>query len=454
LRDRTTHTGAQAISTVTSLQTSLDAGLIRRPALSQESANPVLVNAAETSLVMSTDGTRCDCWYRSVVGGDTTNIYYASATDSACKTFVVGNSGNPILTGYRYVLVFTVSGTNYLMAVKASDGNLYLWSIAANGVTLTALNSGSPVLTHSSDTSKWYNQLFNPAIAVVGSTLHLLIEGKNGTGGQFETGYSHATLAAPNFNTNLSAASVFANTGNPFLLYLPNRSRLLMLIGDISSGIWKIKAYTANPSSDLSDIGNWTASTWPALQQNNIHVADVSLVEAGRAKDHNLIVHLGYNQLDVHAFYSELTLDQWYDTLFALPDYGEVILDADFTFSGASNSTYTSVLKADSSPLQITLPSAGAWDVDVRVFANTTSGAQYVETLCRLIASTGGVIPNSEFKVGIQNVSDVDDYRATSLRQIVNTLVPTTLTMQMMHTGAGNFSVTHIETRMSFRRIH
>ncbi len=277
--------------------------------LTQSANNPFVgIGAGETCLLMN--GSTCDLWW---IGGAPQAIYYMYATDQMCETWVSGGTPFPTTGDIRFPYVFKIGSAYYLLAYLISDGNLYLYS-SSDKITWSILNSGNPVLTHSATPADWYYEIFNPAIAVVGSTLHLLIEAKSSTS-DFNMGYSYSTLAdGPNFNTHLSAAPVIADTGNPELIYVPDRSALLAVPGYLSGGIWELRTFSALLSADLSLPASWIAAPGFGMRVSGIHITDPAIVFSSTSdKLWKMLLAYNYNQGETYQAYAQLTLNQFYD---------------------------------------------------------------------------------------------------------------------------------------------
>ena len=277
--------------------------------LTLEANDPILPDATEESIFMN--GSQCDNWYHDTSDG---MIYYAFANNSNCSNWVIGNNGAPILTGVSAPYVIKVDTTYYLAAVKDSDGSVYLWS-STDKITWTPANGGNKIFTKSATNTDWNYNLGNPSIAVIGSTWHFLMEGKNGIGGNYETHYSKSTLAeGPNFNTNMTANTVLPSpSGNTFLLYVPNRNALLAVYGDWGGPKWRIRASSALLSTDLSKSSSWVAAPgfrW--LQKAGVHLADPTLVFADN-KDWKVMLAYNYAQSQGYRAYGQLNIDQLYD---------------------------------------------------------------------------------------------------------------------------------------------
>lgn len=274
--------------------------------------NPVLLDTIEESLYIDAAGV-CHNWYKKA---STHRIYYAYSTDPLYQTWTIGNGGNPVIpAGYVYPSVFVIGSTFYMLTVFSGD--LYMWS-STDKVTWSLANNGNPVLTHSGVNSSWFYQVINSAVAVIGSTLHLILEGKDNLGNNFAIGYAWSTLAeGPNFNLHISAAPIFAGvSGNPALVYVPDRNALLAVAGAIPNATWVLRAWSASLSSDLSLAASWTLAPGFNLAVSGIHLTDPSIVFRDADDDEKpwrTMLAYNYNQADGWRAYGPLTLDQFYD---------------------------------------------------------------------------------------------------------------------------------------------
>ena len=284
------------------------------PALLNDPRNPILVNAVEESFIM--DGHQMDNWYRDYSNLNA-DIYYAYADNLMADNWTIGNGGVPLLTGYSGPFVFKLGATYYMTVIRDSTGNLHLYS-SADKVTWAVQNSGNPILTKSGNVNDLYYTLHNSTVAVVGSTWHLLIEGKDGVGGNFKTLYSSSTLAAgPNFNTSLSALPVLAGfTGNAYLVSVPDRAALLTVYGNLDSGTWVLKAATALLSADLSLAASWTLAPGFGMQKAGVHLTDPTMVFPSN-KAYKAMLGYNYAQLDGYRAYGTFDLNQFYDLISA-----------------------------------------------------------------------------------------------------------------------------------------
>jgi hypothetical protein len=180
--------------------------------------------------------------------------------------------------------------------------------------TWTLANGGQPILHHGTG-AQWFYTLINTAVAVDGAgRWHLLIETKDNLGHNFATGYSYSTLAeGPNFDTHLSAAPVFSGTtGNPWLVYVPERQAVLAIAGAIPNVTWVLRAWSAPVSADLRQAASWTPAPGFGMQTAGIHLTDPSLVFSD-VKPWGTMLAYHYNQLDAWRVYGPQTAVEFFD---------------------------------------------------------------------------------------------------------------------------------------------
>ncbi len=298
--------------------------------------NPIFPGAVEESFIM--DGNRVDNWYHEMADNC---IYYAYSDDPMCETWTVGNGGNPVL-GNNYVApyVFKVDNIYYMAAIK--NGELYLLS-SANKTTWAEVNGGNPILRRSTNPSDWNYYLANPAITVINGYWHLLIEGKNGVGGGYETHYSLSSFyEGPNFNTRLTTNPILSGiTGNSFLIHVPDRNAFLVIHGtwnNPSNPYWEIQATNVLLSSDLSNPTNWNLSRSFKIYQQGIHIADPTLIFAPTNSSHpwKMMFGYNYNQSEGYRAYSNLGINEFYDLVTGWSELAS-ILGANYVETGINN---------------------------------------------------------------------------------------------------------------------
>ncbi len=279
-------------------------------ALAAYGTNPVIPDAIEETLIM--EGDTCHTWYKKV---STSRIHYAYSTDPLHQTWTDGNGGQPVIppaTGYPSVFVV---GSTYYMLTQYTGSNLYLWS-STDKVTWALANNGNPVFTHSAVNASWFFQVINAAVVVVGSTLHLVCEGKDNLGNNFAIGYAWSTLAeGPNFNNHISSAAIFSGvSGNPAMVYVPDRNALLVIAGAIPNVTWELRAWSASLGSDLTLAASWTQAPGFGMQTSGVHLTDPSFVfTTSTTKPWRTMLAYNYAQLDGWRAYGHLGLTEFYD---------------------------------------------------------------------------------------------------------------------------------------------
>jgi hypothetical protein len=178
-------------------------------------------------------------------------------------------------------------------------------------------NSGNPILVHSNRSADWCYQLFNPSIVVVGSTWHLLIEGKALGDENFRMGYSQSTLGAgPNFNPSLSASPVLAGyCGNADLHYVPSRNALIALHCSQTTGaVATIRASYASLGSDLGQPSSWQLAPGFNLEKPGVFLTDPSLLfTSNSSRPWTAMLAYNYDQTSGYRAFGNVTLEQFYD---------------------------------------------------------------------------------------------------------------------------------------------
>lgn len=278
-------------------------------------ANP-LSYAMEASLIL--EGERLHNWYRDTRYG---KIYYAYSDDRDSNIWTIGNGGvsisdtNADLSGSEMPYVQKVGDTYYMIANQ--DYSLRLLS-STDKIHWTYADGGTPVLSKSSTPTDWNYRLYNPGFCVVGDEWHLLIEA-SAQGGNFTTHYSHATFTngTVNFNANVTALPVLSGiTGNPFLVYVPDRASILALYGEIVAGVWVLRAVTALLSANLSLAASWVAAPGFGKCKSGVHLADPTLVFSdGTTKSWKCLLMYNYAQETGYSAYCQLSLNELFDAV-------------------------------------------------------------------------------------------------------------------------------------------
>jgi len=375
---------------------SASSGSAKGVTLTPESTNPVLTATEtwegtaviESSIIM--DGSQCDMWYRGYNAG-VSKIGYAYATDSKCAVWTkyASNPLTDIPTGYQLPYVLKHNGTYYMFVQNgAANGDIYLYS-STNKTSWTVMNSGNPVFTHSATATDWYHLVYNVGVTIVGSTWHMLIEGLADSGAystKFQIGYSYSNLTDLNWNTHLSTLPVIPTSGNPDLIYVPDRNSLLSIHGEDSGTYWTIVADYASLSDDLSLAASWHRSSNFEIAATSIHVADPHLCVTNFTKDYNIVISYGYNQVSIYQTYSNLSLTSFFDKIKGGYDlsfvFDELQSDANrkkiaVTTSDGTTQCYVEIEKWDDANekawLWVKAPSIlGATDTDFYLYYDST----------------------------------------------------------------------------------
>ena len=275
----------------------IGAGFVQSP------RNPVFADAMESSYLLV--GNRLWNIHRSTA--QVQKLFLKYADDPASEIWTPANGGlsisdtSPAITGAVLPYVFQVGAVFYMVAMQV--GRLRLFS-SSDLLTWVAADNGSPMLTPSATTTDWYYTIYNAAVAVVGSTWHLLIEGQAAGGSPAYTapqlGYSSGTFNAAggppiNWNTNLSAVPVIPSAGNAWLGYVPGRNALLAIVGDLSTGTWRLRAYTASLANNLALAASWVLAPGFSYAVSGVHITDPTLVFSGTNTSKTWGCLLGYN---------------------------------------------------------------------------------------------------------------------------------------------------------------
>lgn len=247
--------------------------------------NPTIPNAAETSLLMQANGTTADMWYRGLTGFFNADsvIYYTTATNSMLDNWSL--PGTALNVHGFFPTVFKI-GTTYYMFLKNrggtapadfNAGDIYLYT-STNKTTWTVMNGGAPAITHSATTTDWRNKIYNVAVAVVGTRLHILCDGWAASGAyanNYQAGYASADISSPTFT--LPSTPTFSNAANPDMMYVPEKNAFLVAFNDLfylPGGVYRSYMHFAKGSltTDLLNPLAWEQSPWQASS-----LADLSL---------------------------------------------------------------------------------------------------------------------------------------------------------------------------------
>ena len=306
--------GSQSVTT-NALSASLANAIGVRAGFIDGAANPISYAMESTYLL---EGTTLHNWYRDTRDS---KIYYAFSNDRDSNIWTIGNGGvaisdtNTDLSGMEMPCVQKVGDVYYMIA--SLSYNLRLLS-STDKIHWSFADGGTPVLSKSSTSTDWNYQLFNPAFCVVGNEWYLLVESKTGTG-NFVTHSSHATFTngTVDFSTNASANAVLSGiTGNACMVYVPDKSAILTVYGEVIAGKWTLQAATALLSSDLSLAASWVLATGFGLKVEGIHISDPTLVFSdGVSKSWKCLLGYNYDQSRGHNAYCQLSLNELYDAI-------------------------------------------------------------------------------------------------------------------------------------------
>ena len=152
-------------------------------------------------------------WYRAGKGsppGVMKSVGYSTSIDGITYTPDANNplSFAPTITDGNTLFPNVLKdGNSYYLFVKdkTSDGDIYLFDVT-DPTSPSAMYGGVPVLT--AESGAWDDTIYNVGVEVVDGTWHMLYEGNDSGLAGFNLGYSHATLADPNFNNNKSSTRI------------------------------------------------------------------------------------------------------------------------------------------------------------------------------------------------------------------------------------------------------
>jgi hypothetical protein len=294
--------------------------------------NPVFAEAMEMSLIF--DGSQLDAWYRATGG-----VFYAYSTDPMGEVWTLGNGGDPIanFAGCEMPFVFLV-GSTYYCAIN-DDYSIYLWE-STDKLTWTKINGGNPIATKSGTLGTWNERLYNPAVAVVGSTWHLMVDG--GLAGAFQDHYSYGTFdpitKTVDFDANMSVAAVLASPtgsshGAPFMRYFADRGALLVTYGEQNYRVapkateWVMRAKYGLLTDDLTVAANWHDCPGFGVSVPDIILSDSTIVFAGDAERRwKMLYHYNYDQVEGHQAYCQLDENEFFDAITETGSPSDVII--------------------------------------------------------------------------------------------------------------------------------
>lgn len=298
--------------------------------------NPTIPNAAETEIIMQSNATTADMWYRATSGAFNADsiIYYTTATNGLLNNWTLPGT---IISQKGFFPSMTHKGSTYYMFIKQrkqeglppdfNEGDIYFYS-STDKINWTVLNSGNPVIIHSSDPNSWYHKIYNVGAVIIGTTIHLLVEGKSDTSsGAYSLGYALADISNPVFS--LTSAPQILNGSNPNLIHVEKNNSLLVMYseGFFYPTYYKVLTRFAKSSltTTLTNENAWSISpfiptTLADTALNGPHYpADFSIAFTP-GKTYPAMVTYSYDQLKGYQAYMPLVNDEL--CLFeSVPDY-------------------------------------------------------------------------------------------------------------------------------------
>jgi len=242
-------------------------------------------------------------WYRTSTSTGIYSIMYARSIDGLNFTRYGGNPLSlPELTNPRFPFVIEYLNKYYMFAKNGASGSTYLYDVT-DPVKPIIQNSGNPVITAN---------YYNPSVAIVGSTWHMLLETPAA-----KLVYSYSDFSTLNFDTHISGTVIGGagadSAGNSHLLYISERNALLAVHGYIDTTYWEIKASTASLADDLSLSASWTTSTALNIADANYHYADPDIFFPRLEAPNKTVIAVNYQQAVIYTYTSGRTKLQFYD---------------------------------------------------------------------------------------------------------------------------------------------
>lgn len=409
-------------------------------------SNPTLPSVGEASLLMDADGITCNAWVRNVSG---TVILYRSANNALLDNWSSTTATTGLPASVLFPTVFQIGSTYYMFIRTSTPTNtIYLYS-STNKLAWTVMNGGSPAITGSATATDWRKNLYNVAVAVVGTTVHILVEG-NADSGTYNFpaygGYASADISSPTFTlttlpqiTNLQCADIH---------YVPEKNAFVGLLTEWTNNsnppsnyFGQTRAFKASLNNDLTLPESWNKS---GLVFNSIETpfslllaADYSFVLTP-GKTYPSMMYYNYNQATGYQAYAKnitsyldlynsipmddgLLLRKSFDALSLGYDGGAQfklnIYDASYPHIHLSHTTASS------------LQGAGAYISSAGVANNISSAGAYYEIL-------GGVfrVKSGTATMIYQNSGTIDFFANTGLTA-GTTYNPTTTNRFRINTG-------------------
>lgn len=253
-------------------------------------SNPTLPNLGECDLIMQDDGITCDAWIRR---GFPSPVYYRTANNDNLDNWTpeVVCTGIPV---GLFPTVLKIGSTYYMFHRKDTDLNMYLYS-SVNKTDWTVMNAGNPVITHSNDGAKWHKTIFNTSAWVIGTKIHILLEGAADTGEFYfpsVIGYAVADISNPVFTLN--DIPVIKNGVCPTIVFSEKHNSIAVMYSEFNiqystpptQYMAETRCLTASMDSDLTISSSWKKSDirFPEFNENpqiaNIWEADFSIIFA------------------------------------------------------------------------------------------------------------------------------------------------------------------------------
>ena len=280
--------------------------------------NEIIVpDSVEESILL--DGTQADCWYRKSSGY---SIYYDYATDAKSRIWTPGNGGAAVIASGEFPCVVKV-GSYYYMAYDDLSGDLHL-KCSTDKVAWVDCNGGDPILTHT-NVGHWANTIWNPAIAVVGSTWHLVQDGNDPDTALYCAGYSSAVATgegaalAVSFDANLSALKVVDGFCG-FLQYVPDRAALIYIHGTYTAGgiPYHISAHVGALADNLALAANWHQANFTLSGGTYYGPTDPTLCfNTDSALSWRMCLGFNWEQADGYRAYGQMGATEFYDAITA-----------------------------------------------------------------------------------------------------------------------------------------
>lgn len=242
--------------------------------------NPTTPGASESEIIMADDGITCDQWWKHQEN-DQPTIHHRTANNALLDNWSESVECTGV-SGY-FPTVFKI-GTDYYMFIKQSAwdvGDIYLYH-STDKIAWTVMNGGDPVIVHSSDTSSWYNKLYNVSVVVIGTTVHILCDGSEETPSfpnPYSSGYASADISNPVFT--LQATPTILNGSNADLKYSSKHNALVLTYNKFAASALTVPKSSmvmafGKLTDDLTLEASWIKSTltFPSLNDAVVNPVD------------------------------------------------------------------------------------------------------------------------------------------------------------------------------------